>query len=219
MKKILILISVLIASTPYESFGQNKKGGIEYKKNIDKLISEKEIIYYGVDFSKCKISDAKWLGKTAIMKNIQIPEWIAILNKKYELSWITGNLRSGKISSDLNAIQMLCKDIKESELVSFATYSFPIDSVNSFVKSYKLTQTNGAGLVLIIENLNQPERYITGYWTFFDIETREVLYATKMKGLPGSKYGYSQYWKEGMVELYEYYFRDYYKMTMIKRAN
>lgn len=213
MNKIFRLIIILFAFIPDQSIGQKTKLGIEYKKNMDKLISANEIVYYGVDFSKCKITDAKWLNKTAIMKDVQIPEWIAILNKKYGIDWVKGKLQKEKVTSDLNTIQMLCKDIKESELVSFATYSFPIDSVTSFIESYKLPQTSGIGLVLIFENLNEPERYVTGYWTFFDIQTREILYSTKMKGLPGSKYGYAQYWKEGMVEVFEYYLR-YYKKAI-----
>lgn len=217
MKKIIILILILFAFTPYLTYGQKTKEGIEFKKNINKLVAAQEIIYFGVDFSKCKISDAKLIGKATIMKDIQIPEWIAILNKKYELDWIKGKLKKEKVSTDLNSIQILCKDIKESELVTFSTYSFPIDSVSLFVNAYKLPQKGGVGLVLIIENLNKLERYITGYWTFFDISTREILYATKMKGLPGSKYGFAQYWKEGMVEIYEYYFRDYYKRAIKKQ--
>ncbi len=213
MKKILILIPILlIFITTYKSFAQKPKKGIEYKKNINKLVLSNAIVWYGVDFSRCKLTDAKWIAKTSIIKDSKIPEWIAILNKEFDHEWISSKIKNKIITSDLNSIQMLYKTIKDSELVSFEAYSFPIDSIALFVKYYQLPQANGTGLVLIIESMNQPERYITGYWTFFDIQTREILYATKMKGLPGSRYGYTQYWKAGLEELYAYYFRNYYKV-------
>jgi len=64
--------------------------------------------------------------------------------------------------------------------------------------------------VIIVEFLNRLDRYATGYITFFDIKSREVIWATKMKGLPGGKHGPEEYYGNGIVELYVYFFGKYY---------
>ena len=218
MRKYCTIIAVILFSI--NSFSQKAKQGIEYKINIDNLISAKEIVWYGVDFSRIKISDAKWFGNTSKMKDIQIPQWISSLNKSFDLEWISDKLKKEKVTSDLNSIQILFKNIKETELVTFEANNFPIDSITSIVEHYKIPQTSGIGLVLIMENVNSIEKYASGYFTFFDINTKQILYATEMKGFAGTPaggpkyyFGYSEYWMHGMREMYTLFFRYYEKAT------
>ncbi|NJN24832.1 MAG: hypothetical protein HC819_01985 [Cyclobacteriaceae bacterium] len=58
--------------------------------------------------------------------------------------------------------------------------------------------------------MNKPDRFTTAYITFFDIESKEVLWTTKTKGLPGSKWGYKYYWFEGYVECLKVFMSKYY---------
>ena len=207
-----IILGVVFICFSLTSFSQKPKKGIEYMLNISKLSAATDVVWYGVDFSKCRITDGSKMSEAKVMKEKYVPGWISLMNQSYDLEYIKRKLGKN-VTEDLNKIQKLYTTIDEKELVTFANYSFPLDSVKAFVNSYPLPEKSGVGFVLIIENLNKPERYITGYFTFFDLQSREILYTTKMKGLPGSKYGFSQWWKEGMVELFEYYFRDYYRKS------
>ena len=201
---------IVLLSYSLDSFSQKRKKGISYKFNISKLEAASDVVWYGVDFSKCKITDGSKMSEGYQMKEKYIPGWISLMNQRYDLDYIRRKLKKN-VSEDLNTIQKLYKNIDERELVTFSNYSFPIERVKAIVKDYPLPEKSGIGFILIIENLNKPDRFITGYFTFFDLYSREIICATKMKGLPGSKYGFSQWWKEGMVELFDYYFRDYHR--------
>lgn len=199
------LLLVFCLTLSLSAFSQKRKHGIDYPLNVTKLIEANNIVWYGVDFSKSRISDATKIKDATVIKEKYIPSWIYLMNKRYDLKYIQKKIKK-YTTEDLNSIQKLYTNINEEELVLFSDYSFPIDSVKSYVSSYSMPQSSGVGLVLIIENLNKPNRFISGYFVFFDLTTREVLHATKMKGLPGSKYGFTQWWKEGMIELFDYYF-------------
>jgi hypothetical protein len=91
---------------------------------------------------------------------------------------------------------------------------FHLDSFKSIVKRYPLFQKSGTGFVIFIENFNKPEVYVTGYFTFFDLATKEVLWATKMKAVLGSKWGAEDYYRTEIMKLYSYFFRRYYSKTI-----
>lgn len=177
---------------------------------MEKLISANEITWYGWDFSNMKITDPKQFSQAKAVKEQHIPALIGLLNEQFTLRWVERQLKKEKFNSDLTEIQKRYTKINEENLVTFENYELSIDSIKSIVKSYSLTRKSGIGFVVIMENLNKPKRYTTSFPTFFDIETREVLYTTKMKGKPGSKYGYAKYWEEGILETFYYYFKKYY---------
>lgn len=211
--KQIITISLFVI--PNLFFGQDitYKQGMEYKFNIEKIFSAKAVIWYGMDFSKSKLTnpDPKKLDQGSLMKEKYVPAWMEIVNERYYSELVKEKLKKDTVIKDLISIQQLFKTIDEKKFISSAEYNFTIDSVKSVVKNYKLPQTNGVGCVLILENLNAPDVFVTGYFTFFDIETKDVLYVIKAKRKPNGNYGFTQYWKEGIEGLIDYSFMCYKK--------
>lgn len=214
MRSFAILFILIVSFNPIETFAQKKKKGIEYKYDVNALIKAENIIWYGVDFSKAKMTDPVKVYESSLVKNKHIPSWISTLNLKFSDDYVKKWFKNRNYSSDLASVQKLFLSIDENNVVVANDYNIPIDSIAPFIEAYSLPQTNGVGFVLIVENLNKPSRYVTGYFVFFDIESRQVLYANKMKGNPGSRYGFSQYWKNGMYELYAYFFGKYLKRLL-----
>lgn len=206
MKKILLGFLLLSLC----SNAQKYKRGIEYKLNIEKLEASNEIVWYGWDFSKLRITDPKQYAKSEEVKNKHIPAIIGLLNEQFSLKWMARKLKKEKFSSSLNEIQKSFSQVNENNLVSFEKFELNLDSIKAITKAYNLTKKEGVGFVVIMENFNKQKRYVTSYPTFFDLATGEVLYTTRMKGKPGSKYGYAKYWEEGILETIYYFFKKYY---------
>jgi hypothetical protein len=209
MKKFVAFIIIVTFSFNTSIFGQEMKKGIEYKFDIKKVLEEKEIVYYGWDFSSFKITDIKKLPQGPLMLYQYIPEWLALLNERYTSNVIARNFEK-KVYVNLVSVQERIKQSKPDSIVTMQTYEIHIDTIKNIVKSYNLPEKSGVGLVFITESFNKPQNYVTGYVTFFDIESKELLWSVKMKGLPGSKWGFTKYVYEGFVEIYDYYLRGYY---------
>ena len=215
---IMLSMSIfyLVTCVPSICLGQKEKCGIVYPINVKKYNELSSVIWYGWDFSNFKICDQNVYNY--LIKDQYIPEWITRMNKLFSENEVRRDLDKQNFTSDLKTIQYLYKSKNFKDFLTFDKYELPIDSIKAIVKRYPLSQKSGAGFVIIIENLNKPERYVTGYLTFFDVATKEVLWATKMKGEPGGKWGAELYYRNGILELYPYFFRKYYNKT-IKNAN
>lgn len=134
---------------------------------------------------------------------------IGLLSEHFKPSFVSKHLKK-EVEANLDVVQKLYTNIDYDNFVTFNSYEIPLDSLKNYVEEYDLQQTEGIGLVVIAENMNKQERYTTAFVTFFDLETRELMWVTKMKGLPGGKWGFSKYWFEGFVECFYYFLKDYY---------
>jgi hypothetical protein len=209
MKSTLqILLLTIITS---QCCAQKVKHGIAYPIKIEAIQQADTVFWYGVDFSMARLTDGSKMSEGELMKNKYVPGWIAELNRRYSEEYFSKKIRPKKLSIDLDVVQNKYLEIDAGSFVIFSDYSFSLDSVERKIETYNLRQSSGLGLVLVIENMNKPNHYVTGYFAFFDIETRTIVHALKTKGLPGSKYGFHHWWKEGFIELFGVFFGKYYK--------
>jgi hypothetical protein len=205
MKKLLMfsITCILISCT----YSQDRKHGIEYPIDVKNYINQDKVTWYGWDFSHFKITDHNAYGYVV---KTYIPKWVKKLNNYFPESQICRKLNKGNCSADLTSIQNLYQNVDEKSLEAQTLFELSVDSIKEIVKQYTLPQKEGAGFVIIVETMNRPQRFVTAYITFFDISTRELYWTTKMKGLPGGKHGVEQYYRNGMIEVYKYFFSKYY---------
>lgn len=89
------------------------------------------------------------------------------------------------------------------------TYSFPLDTIKNAVSKYGLNQKSGIGLVLIPEDFNKPEERSVTWIVFFDIRSRDILWATKVSG-HCKHMGYTAHWGSGIVDGFKGFIHHYY---------
>lgn len=196
---------------------QKNKKGIEYKFKIEAVKQASLVVWYGWDFSNSKMRDFKKFQEGELILGRHIPAILAELEKLYQKERTKRATKKDSVIVDVTSVQDLYQKMDAKTFIVPRYKEIEIDSVKSIVKNYKLPQKEGMGLVIIIEMMNTEKdlgRFVTGYITFFDIATREVYYATRMKGLPGSKWGFDDYWVNGLTELHAYFFADYYSKLL-----
>lgn len=209
MKKLFFLI-ILLAATSLLS-AQKVKHGIEYKFNIEAVKQSPSIIWYGWDFSHSKMRDFKKFQEGELILGRHMPAILALMEKKYSKKDITRSTKKDSVMVDMLSIQDLYQTIDAKKFIVPRIMEIQVDDIKSIVKSYSLPQKEGLGMVVIIEMMNsEDDRYVSGYITYFDVATREVYYTTKMKGIPGSKWGFDDYWFNGLTEIFDYFFAYYY---------
>jgi hypothetical protein len=209
MKKIIhLFVFLLLILVELSAFAQKNKHGIQYKFNIQKYRDSPQVTYYGWDFSNMKACDKNIYSY--LIKDKNIPYWVHELNDIFSVNETRRKLDKNDYTADLSSIQDLYKSKNFQSFLTNDRYELAIDSIRAIVKNYDLPQKSGCGFVIIVENLNRVERFVSAYMTFFDIQTREVLWTTRMKGLPGGKSGVEVYYRSGFIEVYKYFFIRYY---------
>lgn len=210
MKKTGLLLIIIYLATGL--CAQKLKQGVDYSFASDKIIKSPTAIWYGWDFSHSSMRDLDKFQEGELILGRHLPAILGRLESEYPAERVSRNLKK-TVTFDPVSVQDLYKGMDGKKFIVPRYTEISIDSVKNIVKGYSLPQKEGLGFVVIIEMMNSERdlgRFVTGYLTFFDIATREVYYSVRMKGLPGSKWGFEDYWFNGMTELYAYFIRDYY---------
>lgn len=209
MKKTLLLLIIFISINFI--YSQKRKDGIELiNDNAISVIEAGEIVYYGWDFTQVKLFDGDLMGEEEDKIKSNIGSIIGLLSENYPPEKIA-KLLDKEIIPEMDIIQRKYFERDFSNIVSFTNFELTTEQINNIVHSYKLSQTNGIGLVLIAECMNKPDRFTTAYVTFFDIETKSILWLTKMKGYPDRKSKFSKEWFYGFEETILYWVPKFYK--------
>ncbi len=179
------------------SFSNNEK--FVYDKNIGNLNAERlypnkikifgektkevylepNVVYFGIDLSYSKISKS---GKTEdgekkflkIKKNVNSS--LGDINANNYRRW----MRKDNVFQGTN-ISLNYKYMNLNEFIVNDCYELTIGDINKIVKAYVLNENEGIGMVHNVSNYyllgKSNDKYVSMYTTFFDIKTREVLFA------------------------------------------
>jgi len=208
--KTILLISLLICQI-LPAYAQKENRGIEYKYNIEAVLNSPDVVWYGNDVSHSRMFDFKKFEEGEVIIKANMPGILAELEYKYNEEFLKSKTKKEKVIFDMVTIQDLYKTyLDPKDFIVSRSDEITIDEVKIIVSNYNKKKKKGLGLVIIVEMFHKPERVVTGYVTFFDIASREVYYATKMKGVAGSKSGFNLYWSNGIKRIIGYFFDGYY---------
>lgn len=209
MKKILFSLMVLPLFIHTTVVSQNDKE-VQPSDKYDSIRNAEPLFFYGLDFSCLRISDGSKVAKSGEYSKTFPRAWINFIEKEI--------LRNGYLERVLRKRMV---NYKQDEIISVSlkvapdfiiakNYSFPLDTVKNAVKKYELQERSGIGFVFIPENFNKRQEKAMTWFVFFDIRTREVLWATEVSGKCGHA-GYTAHWGTGIVEGFKYFARKIYR--------
>ena len=176
---------------------KKKFGTRIYGQQAGQVLYGYNLVYYGFDFTYLKLSNGSKMGQSAE------------LIQKYFYTW------NKELSDDLLTFQNLKKWMKKPSMVlgnpvftnythrnphQFVTaqnFCISFSDLQKIVKSYILTEKQGIGMVINLVNFNKEREYALVYVTFFDIQTREILYAVEATGKAGGG-GMTKHWATGV---------------------
>lgn len=212
--KFPFIIYFLIGFPTFFCYSQDMKKGIEFPLNLSSLFSSETVYWYGLDLSLMKLNE---IDKHNEVQRI-VSHNLGHINDRFHAAINPSAIQkhiSKSVIPQTKVTQDLINSIHPHELIS-TDYAFGIDKVQEHLRLMVLPQNEGLGFISCVELFNNPKgvsRFVTCYYVFFDIETREILYAVKTKGLPGSKGGYNRFWAVGLIETYNVFLK-YYKKQL-----
>jgi hypothetical protein len=157
--------------------------------------------YYGVDLTYLVLTDHEKFGQEEDLKRYILP-WALEFNNKVDANKISkffSRYNSAfQLKTSINTTADINKN-KTGDWISLDAFELPTSKLMNHVESYDLKETEGVGFVIIAENFNKETARASVFYTFFDIRTREILWAVKIKMAPVGV-GMTNYWVGGMVD-------------------
>ncbi len=178
MKKIIILTLGVITAI-----------GSVNAQNVNGIFTAKEIVWYGLDFTKAKFVGQFDQGMGASpasgsdMRNKWIPEWNALILKEAQKFDLKKAFKKFSVYNDVAPVNLANSDLNIENCMSFNPGKIEKSDIDEMVKKYKTgDKKEGYGLVFIVENFNKGAEAADVYVTFFDIATKKVLLCEKVSG-------------------------------------
>lgn len=208
--KITAILYLLIVAT---AMGQSKYILSEHGEGIKTVAETKSVVFYGMDFSLMRLTDAKKVELDSDLERF-FGGWISTFEKLEYVDHVKKYLHKKEFVYSPGSVQSRYKLVPE-EWCILDDYSFSFDTLQSAIKTYNLKEKEGVGFVINIENFNKRYEKGTMFMTFFDIKTKDVLWSVETWGEPGGM-GMSKYWMVSVLHAYSKYINYYNKE--IKKA-
>lgn len=146
------------------------------------------LIYYGLDITYSKLIDENNIGNGKEVLEKHAEKFNNYFNKLISVKSLQRWMRKQSILKGSNVFN----NYKKMDMNSFVTdknYCLSFSDIKNIIKGYNLEEKEGIGMVLNIANFNENfnekkyKEFISLYITFFDIKTRDVLYAVEATGI------------------------------------
>jgi len=171
MRKFSCLL-IIILTLPNIAQSQNS-----YNTVLKEIESLDTVFWFGLDFS-----NAKFVGpfpNRDDIKSSYLEAWNSyIIN--YNLLFY---YKINPFVYDLSVIKKRNKAIIEDDLFSMLDQSLTKDSIQKIINEYNPLIKKGKGLVLIVEGFNKNLEQASIWFTYFDIQTRRIIYTEKILGI------------------------------------
>lgn len=217
MKKATFLLLVSINIFSINLFAQKTY-------NSSDVFTEKKIIWYGLDFTRCK-----FIGQPSIHGNFyKTPDYVV---KHFFRDWNMIPLKEGQkydigkafdkeyIYFDIDSVLARGARYKSDSLIAFSNaYTLNTTTFPDIIKSFNGIATEGIGVIYLVESYNSIEEIATYYCIVFDVATKKILLQEKITGRPQGG-SVKTYWAGAFheaLEKNEKVYRKWKKGAMVK---
>ncbi|HTJ52907.1 MAG TPA: hypothetical protein VL443_25810 [Cyclobacteriaceae bacterium] len=190
MKKLFTLILVFVG---FLSFAQTRYSAKDF-------FTEKNIVWYGIDYSKAKFigsfaqfKDAGTVDGKALVDKY-FPGWNAVIPHEPQKYDVAKFLNKTTSYNDLAPVTSVNGETNPDGIMQENDYTLSEGDIPAMIKKYKVgDKTEGLGAVFITEAYNHSKETASYYVVIFDIASKQVLISEKYSAKPGG-FGIKNYW-------------------------
>lgn len=165
----------------------NRSGDVFYREDI---------VFYGYDLTYLKLSNPSKVGQSMRLIQEYFNEWYQVFNDKVGIAQFKKWMDKPYMLVGTPVFQNYYKR-DFNNFVEYGNYCISYDDLQKIVNSYVLNETQGIGMVINLVNFNKDREYSMQWVTFFNIETREIVYAVLTTGNAGGG-GMVGHWATGV---------------------
>ena len=173
MKKPFCLIVVFLFVCSFV------KSQTTYKSVLNEINKLDTVVWFGLDFS-----NANFVG--AFPERQDVTEtypgaWNSLVLSK---SWLY-QYRDKSFVYDFSVIKKRNKGINPDNLFPIMVQGFSKEKIQKIIDEYNPEVKTGKGLVFIVEGFDKNIETASIWFTYFDIQTRKIIYTSKIIGKAG----------------------------------
>ncbi len=144
--------------------------------NKAKVANAKEIVYFGLDFSKTTLVGTKedFVDLENITTNY-FKRWNLMKFKAHKY------MKKSGISDNKIAIERSLTNTADIIKILPKTQPISDEEIKQIVSYYKYETPIEIGLLFVVESLDKPDQNVPMYATFFNIQSGEVLFTKRIK--------------------------------------
>ncbi len=176
---------------------KKSEGTKVYGNRGNEIYYRNNIVYYGFDFTYLKLTNPGKVGKgVEIIQKYFYPMNEELTKEFLPLISLKKWMKQPSIVQG-NPVFPNYKFRDYHGFVSAQNFCISFNDLQKIVNSYVLAEEQGVGMVINLVNFNKEREYALVYITFFDIETREILFAVEASGEAGGS-GMTKHWVVGV---------------------
>ncbi len=187
MRKVILLLTLFSFNT--EIFSQDEK-----------VFTADEFVWCGLDYSKVRCIGPAGFNDPDAIKDKYFDAWNRlVLNEasKYDLESSYGKSQT----TDLSVVDRRNDLPVVGEFVINEPYYFEKGELAQIITDYNLEkQSEGLGLVYVVESLNKNSERAAIYTVFFDIASKDILWSRRFEA-PAGGFGFRNYWARPIYEV------------------
>jgi len=175
---------------------QKQRGAKIYGNRGNEVFFRQDVVFYGYDMTYARLSNPKRMGESMMLIQKYFNEWNTIFNK--DVGYNDLKKWMGKRSMIMGTPvfpNYYKRDF--NNFVEYGNFCISFEDLQSIVKSYVLNESQGLGMVINVVNFNKGREYSMAYVTFFDIGSRDILFAVLVTGEAGGG-GMAGHWASGI---------------------
>ena len=175
---------------------QKSTGAKIFGSKANEVFYRQDLVFYGYDMTYVRLTNPRKMGESMQLVQKYFNDWNNEFNK---------NVSYNNFKKWMNKPYMLLgtpvfpnyykRDF--NKFVDYNNYCISFEDLQKVVDSYVIKETSGIGMVINLVDFNKGREYSMQWVTFFDIETREIMYAVLTTGEAGGG-GMVGHWAEGV---------------------
>jgi hypothetical protein len=164
------------------------------QKTRSNIFNDDEIVFFGIDYSNAKIIGRETFPDIDILQTYYFEKWNSMLFSERSKYNIKKYYNKNIVEYDYGIVTERNAAVRLDSIVIERSYAIEKEQLIDIISQYDSErQKEGLGMVFIVESLSKSEEAAFVWLTFFDISTKKILMARRMKGAPGG-FGHRNYW-------------------------
>lgn len=168
----------------------------DYRLNESAIFQSKFITYFGFDYEHFTLVNSKKIGQDNELSFLFPKSIIKFEDNIPPHKWIKNKLKVDSLYIEKESIELKYSN-KKIPWIKSSCINLKIEHIAKIVENYTINKNTGIGFVIIVQSFDKPKETSNLIYTFFDIETRELLWVTKING-EAEDAGFVRHWFEGI---------------------
>lgn len=180
-------------------FGQSEK----------QVFAASEITFYGLDFTQSKMIGAEGFTNPQEIVSSFFKKWNMIIKNEYK-KYNLGEAHDKNVTLELDNTIERSIAVNADDIVVSSSHSISDKEISTVLRDLKRDQTEGVGLIYIVESFDKPAEKGSIYAVYFDIASNDVLMKVHFMESPGG-FGIRNYWSNVTYEVIKRTKKEFYK--------